>query len=502
MRFHAGNSPWHGSCALLGIVSLVFIMSRKQHTAANQCPDAVSGTRRNLLPAVLPTLEQRICLVLTGVMFLLLVLVGHLWIRESRHAIHEEVRAATRVAEQFLEIWLPGSAEEASRLAQQALIADLSALGRLRANALLVYDERGELIYQSPDSVWKAGRDAPAWFQARVAPQVVGWSAEAVGLRIELVPDTSRAVLDAWDDLTAALGWGAALLFLVWFGSRMGLRRALSPLQKIDDVLALAADGRFDQRLPMYGVREIDRVATAYNRLADSLIETRADNLRLGDDRDFARALQQRLEAERRVISRELHDELGQGITAVRAIAGSILQRCHHEPQLYGSAQAMLAMTGQMQDGVRTILNRLRRFPTDGGSLHEAMHAHCVQWQQLHPDITLELRLDAIPKTLPEPHAQTLLRVVQEGLTNVARHASASHVLVKLARVQGSLELTVTDDGCGMRHSIQLAGHHGIAGMQERVSELNGELSFERPDSGGVRLRMRLPECAAEVRRT
>lgn len=477
------------------------IMSREQHPAGNLQNLATIDTRRKLLPTVLPTLEQRIGLVLTGVLFLLLVLVGYLWIRESRHAIHEEVRAATRVAEQFLEIRLAGLADDASLAAQQALIADLRALGRLRANALLVHDVRGALIYQSPDSVWKAGRDAPTWFQGWVAPQVVGWSAEAAGLRIELVPDTSRAVLDAWDDLAAGLGWGAALLCLVWFGSRVALRRALSPLQKVDDVLAQAADGRFDQRLPKYGVREIDRVATAYNRLADSLMETRADNLRLGDDRDFARALQQRLEAERRVISRELHDELGQGITAVRAIAGSILQRCHHEPQLYGSAQAMLAMTGQMQDGVRTILNRLRRFPTDGGSLHEAMHAHCVQWQQLHTDITLELCLDAMPKTLPERHAQTLLRVVQEGLTNVARHASASHVLVKLARVQGSLELTVTDDGCGMRHSVQLVGHHGIAGMRERVSELKGELSFERPDSGGVRLRMRLPECAAEGHR-
>lgn len=469
-------------------------MSNSHHSVSGKAttqPDASSGW----VWRTLPTLEQRIGLVMTVLMLALLLVMAVLWVRDTRQAIHEEVRAATRVAEQFLEVRLAGLESAASPDAQQTLLAELAAVGRLRANALKVHAPDGALIYHSPEPVWKAGRDAPDWFDAWVAPQVAGWSAQAAGLRFELVPDTSRAVLDAWDDLMAGLGWGAALLLLVWFGSRAALRRALSPLQRVDDVLVDAADGRFDQRLPAFGVREIDRVASAYNRLADNLMETRADNRRLGDDRDFARALQQRLEAERRVISRELHDELGQGITAVRAIAGSILQRSQHEPQLYGSAQAMLAMTGQMQDGVRTILNRLRRFPTDSSSLHEAMHAHCAQWQQLHPDVMLELRLDAMPDTLPEQQALTLLRVLQESLTNVARHAEASHVLVKLTRAQGALELSVTDDGRGLEHTPTPDGHYGLVGMRERVSELQGELDLERPSSGGVRLRVRLPEA-------
>lgn len=474
-------------------------MSEPDPHHPSQSSVRATGRQWRLFLRALPTLEQRIGLVLTALLFVILLVVALLWVRETQQAIHEEVRAATRVAEQFLEVRLASMTSGVSDAEQQALLADLAAVGRLRANALQVHAVGGGLLYQSPESVWKAGRAAPAWFDTWLAPQVMGWSADAGGMRIELVPDTSRAVLDAWDDLMAGVGWGAALLLTVWFVCRLVLRRALSPLQRVDDALLEAADGRFDKRLPVFGVREIDRVALAYNRLADSLIETRADNRRLGDDRDFARALQQGLEAERRLISRELHDELAQGLTAVRAIAGSILQRSQHEPQLYGSAQAMLAMTGQMQDGVRVILSRLRRFPTDGCSLHEVLHAHCAQWQQWHPDIRLELRLDPLPALVSEQQMLTLLRVLQESLTNVVRHAAARHVLVKLTRAEGMLELSITDDGQGLRTPAQAAGRFGISGMRERVSELNGELDLECPEAGGLRLRVRLPEIGAEV---
>jgi len=443
------------------------------------------------------TLEARVGAVLTGSLLALLLVAAQLWVLERRAAIHEEVSAATRVAEQFLKPRLAALAAAPDPASEASLIAELNELGRLRANALEVRHADGRLLHHSPEPLWKAGREAPAWFAAWVAPRVEGWSHEYGGLRIALVPDTSRATLDAWDDLRAALGWAAALLLLVWLGSRVALRRALAPLQRVDDALMEAADGQFQTRLPEFGVREIDRVAMAYNRLADSLMDTRAANRRLGDDRDFARALQHRLEIERRILARELHDELGQGIAAVRAIAGSILQRARHDPQLHGSAQAMLAMTGQMQDGARAILGRLRSFPSDAGSLHQTLHSHCMQWQQIHPGILLEVQLDATPETVAasvsEQQALALLRVLQESLTNVARHARASQVLVRLALIDQALTLSITDDGHGMPLADSPPGHFGINGMRERMAELGGRLSLERPEGGGLRVAAWLP---------
>jgi len=466
------------------------------------------------------SLHTRLSLLLTALAATLLLALGGLWLHAARSGIHEEVEAAARVSEQWLTalaseargapaagaVELPtqaGSDDGASGLhpAHRRLLTRLRSLGRIRANALEVVAASGERLYVSPPSAYKAGRMAPAWFAQLAEPIFAMRQIDAGGMTLLLRPDPSRAVLDAWDELRAMAGWAAALLGALFVAVRAALAHALRPLGEVvaalDRTARSGADFRLDARLPTGDALELDRIARAFNGMADRLAQAVDENVRLEADREFAHRLQAGLEEERRAIARELHDELSQGITAVRALAGAIAQRSTDRPTLLGPAQRIVDVTGDMQDGVRAILHRLRP-QVAGGSLKglvAALQRHGDAWREQHPQVVLALPDNVPDVPLAEAVAQAALRVVQEALTNVARHAGASHVDIGLTVAGGWLELCVVDDGCGPSAvaSRQPGCGLGLSGMAERTAALGGEIQLGSRPGGGFRVVVRLP---------
>ena len=151
-----------------------------------------------------PSLKAHISLVLTALIAVMMAVTAVVWMRETRNAIHEEVEAATRVAEQWLNVLIPETLADGPQ-ARERLMHHLEAVGRIRANRLEVFDSLGGRLYLSPDSPYKAGRFAPDGFARWVEPTVAPRNLPAGELTIVLTPDTSRAVLDAWDHVGAAL---------------------------------------------------------------------------------------------------------------------------------------------------------------------------------------------------------------------------------------------------------------------------------------------------------
>ncbi|WP_292934496.1 ATP-binding protein [Noviherbaspirillum sp.] len=444
-------------------------------------------------------LHTRISLVLTALAAALVLALGSLWLKQTRDGIHEEVEAATRVAEQ----WLTVSARELHArqggLSSEQLLAHLRAVGRIRANALEVVDATGARRYLSPRPTYKAGRAAPGWFAAMVETGFATRRIDAGELALILHPDASRATLDAWDDLCAMAGWAAVLLAALFFTVRQALDRALRPLGQVMAALDRTGRGCFDTRLPVFPEPELGRLAKAFNGMADRLVEAVNDNVRLGSERELNERLQARIEADRRSIARELHDELAQGITAVRALAGAIAQRTAGQPALHAPAQSIVAVTSQMQDGVRTILHRLRpQQGSHGASVDDALGRYLQAWQRHYPDIRLGMQLAGGNEPVSDSVIEAIVRITQEGLTNVVRHAAATRVEISLRRLEtgdgGWLELVLADNGRGLGAPTSSAGCGlGLAGMRERAVALAGELRFDTSAGGGTRLCVRLP---------
>ena len=447
-------------------------------------------------PSLRPAgLHTRVGLVLSALAAALLLVLGGLWLHATRNAVHEEVEAATRVSEQWLKVVIAEMQALPPGERGERLLAVAASIGRVRANVLEVRDGEGRLRHTSPPSTYKAGREAPLWFSGLLASHLPSRHLKVGDYQLSLIPDSSRAVLDAWDELLGMAGWAVLLLLGLFYGVRQALERALRPLDQVMQALDRTGRGRFDTRLPSFDSPELGRLSRAFNGMADRLKAAVDDNVRLETAKEVAEQMRSRLEDERRAerecIARELHDELAQGITAVRALGGAIVQRTTEQPALHGHAQSIVAVTGEMQDGVRRILHRLR---SDAEGLAERL-AHCAEaWQRQH-QIKLESRIALPDSGIDDELAQAVLRIVQEGLTNVVRHAQASRVELSVLERDAELWIRLADNGCGAGKgpSGQAGCGLGLQGMRERVALRGGHLEFTSPAGGGFVFEARLP---------
>ena len=152
-----------------------------------------------------------------------------LLIDNHRNSIQEEIEAAHRVTVQML-----GSAAQTSPVfgpAPVVMVNFLQSLGRVRANDIRLYTADGVLRYSSPPSAYKAGRTAPDWFGGLMRSTVEATVIGLPGARIEIVPDASRAVLDAWDSMTAIFLLGLGFVAMLHVALLLFLRRLLRPTE-------------------------------------------------------------------------------------------------------------------------------------------------------------------------------------------------------------------------------------------------------------------------------
>ncbi|OHV94441.1 hypothetical protein AKG95_25055 [Janthinobacterium lividum] len=215
------------------------------------------------------------------------------------------------------------------------------------------------------------------------------------------------------------------------------------------------------------------------------------------------RALTQRLlraqEEERCALARELHDEVGQDCTAIRAAASYILRARDGDQANVQACAASIARSAEaLHAMVRSMLRRLRPPVLDSLGLEAALQALCDSWAQQH-GIACRFAPQAIPADLDDSIATAIYRLVQEGLTNVARHAGADQATVELrADAHGLLHLAIEDNGRGLRQDMQQESGFGMLGMRERVAGLRGHIRWISALGNGLRIEVALAaRCAA-----
>jgi two-component system nitrate/nitrite sensor histidine kinase NarX/two-component system sensor histidine kinase UhpB len=233
--------------------------------------------------------------------------------------------------------------------------------------------------------------------------------------------------------------------------------------------------------------------------------ERRADEL-LRQNRALAQRMFDALESERRELARELHDEIGQWLTAIQAQAEALRssEPLRREPRLLASAVAIRDSAGQVHKVIRQMLQRLRPSLLDTLGLAESLRDLTDRWREHHPQIHCSLELSGVIDRVPDSLGITAYRIVQEALTNVAKHSGARHVAVRArcelegegegegSGPQGWLDLHVDDDGRGLDPE-HLPSGLGLLGMRERVIAAAGEFSLRGEPGGGVQILARLP---------
>ena len=208
-------------------------------------------------------------------------------------------------------------------------------------------------------------------------------------------------------------------------------------------------------------------------------------------------------EEEKTLLARELHDELGQLLTALKMDVGWLRERLRpHSTELGDKARQMGELLDQTVASVRRISADLRPLMLDDLGLADA-----AGWlvEDFARRSGIECRIDLAPRegldALERNVAVTLYRVLQESLTNVARHAGARRVWASLALADGQVRLEVEDDGRGIApEDIAKSRSLGVKGMRERVRYLGGVFEAARAPRGGTRVRVSLPVTGAQAR--
>jgi two-component system sensor histidine kinase UhpB len=226
-------------------------------------------------------------------------------------------------------------------------------------------------------------------------------------------------------------------------------------------------------------LRRID----AERRLAETLMENRRLSL----------SHIQVQEEERKQLARELHDELGQHLNAIKIDAVSIRNWSDGRlNDVHGAACAIVEVTDHVQGIVRDMLHRLRPVGLDELGLSAALE-HLVQnWRARNPDTGAALAVHAGADHLREQENITLYRIVQESLNNVAKHAKAAHVNITLDRDARGICLLITDDGAGAKQWNAASGL-GLVGMRERVESLRGTLEITTGSGQGFSIEAVIP---------
>jgi two-component system, NarL family, sensor histidine kinase UhpB len=298
------------------------------------------------------------------------------------------------------------------------------------------------------------------------------------GLLLALTPVTLHAPVR-----TAELVILAAGLLVMAATNLLLLRRTLAPLRRLTEL--------------MQGVDLTDpghRLTGITTRYADVAALTDSFNAMLSrlqlERRDSARKALAAQEHERLRIARELHDEVGQTLTAI-ALEAERAAETGSEPEREAWTRVAAWAQSSVEE-LRRIARELRPEALDDLGLINAFIALCTRVAE-QSSIRVERQL---PSRLP-PHSPEIdlvvYRVAQESLTNVMRHADASRALVSLEADDDGIVLTVRDDGRGIADAQQSDSGTGLAGMRERALLVGGTISIQSSPGGGTEVKLHVP---------
>jgi two-component system, NarL family, sensor histidine kinase UhpB len=304
-----------------------------------------------------------------------------------------------------------------------------------------------------------------------------------------------------WKEVSGLLGLTGLVIGAICILQYGAITRALRPTKEILLGLDRLARGDLSCRLPNFRLVEFQRISEVFNKLAANLDRTTSEKTEL------AAKLVDKQEQERLDLARDLHDELAQNLSAMSAVAASIKATAETEcPALVPEAKNLSQTSMAVMRSLRTTLRTLRPPEIDDFGLATSLSTLARDQERLaNGQLKILLEIDGDLRELPRTTASHVYRIVQEGLTNINKHAQAGHARVSLGFSpqtgeqttprQRWLALTIEDDGCrAIESDIATEGSGlGLIGIRERVMALGGTLDVIDLRDKGFRLHAMVP---------
>lgn len=420
---------------------------------------------------------------------------------EAGPRVQAEDQSVTRLAREFVETMVAGLndvPDPDARLDQ--IVQDLS---RLRHVSITRQGDAGPRTAEHSEEADDL-RAPPAWFVALVHPEqtsvTVPISIHGKPQSLVITSHPDDEIAEIWDGIVTQLEVGSAIAVVLFLVTMLVVSRALAPLEALSQAMTNIEAGYYDARVEPGGSPELAAICAKLNHLAATLGEAVDSKRRLAER---AVSLQ---DSERKEIARELHDEFGPYLFALRAHAGALTRLSdvdRPDPAvLRKHGNAILEQVNALQQFTRRILERLRPAGLAELGLREALGALVRLWSESHPGVEIESSVSRTLGDTGETADLTIYRIVQEALTNVFRHADATAISITIEPAErqtgvhdsrGCALVRVSDNGRGLRPGYK--DGRGLTGMRERILALGGSLNVSSGDDG-VTVEALVPKAA------
>ncbi|HUN25934.1 MAG TPA: ATP-binding protein [Steroidobacteraceae bacterium] len=456
------------------------------------------------------TLRVRLSLLITALLALVTLAGGIYVVHKARSDTQAEVKSTLTLAGHFLDAQIAVLRDRWTSGGYSAPLLHLHDLGEIRHLTVRFYDAQGRLL-DSNDLGGQHSEVAPRWFALLVGigspgrqteTRTISFDGTTVG-RLVIAPDPSYETEEMWTTSRGLLALLMAFFALVNAFVWWAVSRAMEPVEQILSALEELRGGNLAARLPRFGASEMARIGTGFNHLAETLERSVAEN------RSLTRRLLEIQENERTSLARELHDEIGQCVSAIHADAVAIRNRGGETVR--ESAQAIVEVAARIKEIVRSMLQKLRPPALAGLGLTSALGDLVAAFAQRHPHVSCSLKSSSDVASVQGEIGVALYRVVQECLTNVARHAHARHTAIEVTQLGAAggcesepertapptrrIRATIADDGVGFA-APAIGRGLGLTGIRERVVALGGTYSIDSHPGRGTRISVEVPLTA------
>jgi two-component system, NarL family, sensor histidine kinase UhpB len=346
----------------------------------------------------------------------------------------------------------------------------------------------------APPGVSGTPQQVPEWFVALIHPEQTTVAVPIVvnGKSLGSLVITSHPtdeIAEIWDGIVDQIQIGSVIAAALFLITMTVVNRALAPIESLADAMTGIEAGRYDTRVKPSGSPELAAICSKLNHLAATL------GTAVEDKRQLAERVVSLQDVERKEIARELHDEFGPYLFALRAHTSSLTRLANTpQPDLEALRKHIGAMSDQvnaLQQFNRRVLERLRPVGLAELGLADALAALMRLWRETHPGVVIETSISPSLGVHGETAELTIYRIIQEALTNVFRHAGASRIDVAVApatpnpaRPAGmeAIRVSVRDNGAGLPADHKQG--FGMLGMRERVLALGGTMTVASTNQG------------------
>ncbi|NQY26551.1 MAG: sensor histidine kinase [Piscirickettsiaceae bacterium] len=439
------------------------------------------------------SLKLRLNLIITVLLLLIMLIGASVTIKNARKNIQAEIASTAILAVHMLNAEIANLKTSNHPMIRSGSFFKLKTLNKIRHLKIDFFDTSGNLLDSNRVDSNPHKTTVPDWFihtmdtvtdELPVNRQPVYIANHHLG-ELVITPDISYEIIEEWEDTKGILILLGIFFLVVNILVYFSVSIALRPIDNILGALTDLESGNLAARLPKFTLPELSKISDKFNVMANTLQSSIESNHKLSQQ------LIKLQEDERKNLAQELHDEIGQHLTAIHLDASAI-KSAKNIASAQESANAIDQVVRRMMEIVHTMLQRLRPSGFDELGLDSALRELTSTWLERQPQIKLNLHISGDFINIDEAILISVYRLVQECLTNIARYADAKQITISVIKENNVIAMIINDDGNGFDSSIKPKGF-GLAGMKERVEGLAGSFELQTASNEGVTITIELP---------